>query len=269
MNIFENKTPDFPIGLAGDWHCDLAWAMHAIDEFEKRGIKYILHLGDFGIWGGPDGQKYTRRINKILESKNMKIFVTLGNHENYNLIEKHYLKNSEGLLVKNTEPNIHLFTRGFNWEWHGHRFMSFGGANSIDKMFRKKDKSWWEQEQITDSQIESLDSNLLVDVLFTHDSPFGVDMKFNHRSTSEWPKEALAYSNESRHQLKKVTDIVQPNLLFHGHYHMYLDETTLLRAPENAEYIVRSVCLDKEYTNQNMGLLNPETLEFRLLTSWN
>lgn len=268
MNIFENENPDFNIGIAGDWHGDLAWAMYAIEEFNKRGIKNIFHLGDFGIWGGPDGQKYTRKINKILESLDMRIYVTLGNHENYNLVDKHYPANDDGLLVKNTEPNILLFPRGFKWNWYQQTYMSFGGANSIDRMFRKKDKSWWEQEQITDDQIDSLNPNIGVNVLFTHDVPFGVDMKFNHRSAAEWPKEALEYSNESRHQLKKVTDIIQPQLLFHGHYHMFLDETTLLTTPENEEYILRSLCLDKEYTNQNLGQYNPATMDFSILSSW-
>jgi len=71
------------IGLAGDSHDNLPMIRKAVELFQKRRIKYILHLGDYiapfackewakfegeidGIFGNNDGEKVG--INKVLPS---------------------------------------------------------------------------------------------------------------------------------------------------------------------------------------------------------
>lgn len=288
INFLLDNPESIPesIGIAGDWHGNLGWALKAINEFHNRGIRHIFHLGDFCIMGGPDGMKFTRRINMLLEKLDMYIYVTLGNHENYNLYEKHYvMHDNNGISFKNGEPRILVFPRGYHWSWHDISYMSFGGANSIDKAYRHKN-SWWEQEQITDEQImESIGHP--VDVMFTHDVPYGVEMFKNHRDASNgWSKEDLEYASHSSHQLRRLTDIVRPSLMFHGHYHKWLNHSSRLyvddyhkdrklitddlkyKFSKRKDYLLQSVCLDKEYSNSNMVIYTPETMEYHILSSW-
>ena len=48
------------VGIAGDWHGDLGWALSMVSRFHKHKIDTILHLGDFGIWRCLHGDKYLR-----------------------------------------------------------------------------------------------------------------------------------------------------------------------------------------------------------------
>jgi hypothetical protein len=53
------------IAVAGDWHGNTAWAVRAVRRMAallpRDGPRVIVHLGDFGIWPGPEGPRGAAR----------------------------------------------------------------------------------------------------------------------------------------------------------------------------------------------------------------
>lgn len=255
------------VALAGDWHGKTIGATMSIEKIvEQSDAEVILHLGDYGVWGEASGRKYLFSVNKLLKKFDKVLFVTLGNHENYNLIEKfENVPGMPGCLYEPGNEHVVYFSRGFKWTWNDKKFMSFGGANSIDRRFRTVDKDWWAQEQISDADVAEGIKVGSVDVMLSHDAPYGSDILGSHRSVN-LGLDIEMYANESRKQLKRVTDVTQPSMLFHGHYHIYRDEMDVFRVTGEYEfYETRTICLDKELTNHNVGILNIDSLKFKIL----
>lgn len=257
------------IAVAGDWHGNSLGAEMSIERVvANSSAQVILHLGDFGLWGGNSGRKYFFYVNKILTKFDKYLFVTLGNHENYDMLSKFdEVPGMPGCVFSSDHDRIVFFSRSFDWTWNEHKFMSFGGANSIDRARRTEGKSWWEGERITDDDVLNGVKVGKVDVMFSHDSPYGVEISGSHRSAGNgWGFDEILYSDESRKQLKRVTDSARPAMLFHGHYHVFRDELDTLRVNGEYEfYETRSVCLNKELTNSNVGVLDTASLDFELL----
>lgn len=74
------------IALAGDWHGNTAWALRCLLHLASLGVREVFHLGDFGIWPGPGGRNYVLDLDACLASEAMTLFVTPGNHEDYDQI---------------------------------------------------------------------------------------------------------------------------------------------------------------------------------------
>jgi hypothetical protein len=134
------------IGLAGDWHHNLQWALFAIKHFNSYSITDIYHVGDFGIYSHTSGQHYLDAIQNICEDLGTRILITPGNHEDYDLINS--LPVGENGLQK-LRPNILLMPRGYRWEIDGRTFVSLGGAASITFTSQTAGVDWWPEEQIT------------------------------------------------------------------------------------------------------------------------
>lgn len=131
----------------------------------------------------------------------------------------HY--DEEGFIVSEMFSNIRLVPRTHEWVWNDRRFVSVGGANSIDKFVRLDIKAgWWEEEQITDEQVESVLSCDSPDYLICHDAPYSVARTMYGRGNSGFGVYAEAYSEESQKQLDRVVDKLSPSVLVCGHHHV-------------------------------------------------
>lgn len=263
LEVFGNVDT---VGVAGDWHMDTQGAINAIGKFNEAGIKVILHVGDFGVFGGPSGAKYLRHVNKLMVGFDMFIFVTLGNHEDYGKVSKFLpVEGMDGCVFMPDHERIIYFSRGFNWDWNGNRFMSVGGASSIDYKMRTVNQSWWAEEMISDEDVDSSIKAGKVDVMITHDVPYGVEM-FENKPSAVLTMDVQIYADKSRKQLKRITDVTQPKMLIHGHYHEYRNKMDEMRIDGEYEfYYTNHICLDREFSKFNTGTVNTETLEFRIL----
>lgn len=239
----EEKFTKKTLAFAGDWHGNTYWALRMLDAVSLENIEILYHLGDFGVWGGHDGSKYLLKIEKKLKEKNMLLVVTPGNHENYDMLERMGL-NDHGFIQRSDLPHIWFAPRGKHWEHAGLVFASLGGAGSIDKDLRVEGKTWWRQEEITESDIEKLIENNKqynkLDVLLTHEVPAGVPMG---EKNSNIPPEIVHYCYKQRMILRDGVDEVKPGMIIHGHWHRY------------NEYLIEGV--DKNYVTyetQTIGL---------------
>lgn len=259
-------SPNYSLlGVMGDVHGATGWTMSAIERFAELGITHILQLGDFGVWPGAGGEKFLRKVNGTLERHGMLMVVTLGNHEDYNRLDAklHTAVHDSSFSQLPGYDYILFAARGQHWNWDGVEYCSLGGANSIDKHTRARHRSWWPQESITLGDVYRTVEGGRADIMLTHDCPDGVPILSaleRHSDGAGWSPEALRYAQDSRTMLRHAVDTVQPELLLHGHYHVYADfEVELGVLGTDESYAMRSICLDMEHTQGNMAVLDPQS----------
>lgn len=234
------------IGVAGDWHGNRAWATACIRTLAAVGITELYHLGDLGIWPGREGRAYLNALEAELEVYGITMFVTPGNHEDYdqiNALEAVDRGHEMGEIQWFTDQ-IAVLPRGHRWERNGWSFVSLGGAPSVDRAWRQDGISWWAAEAITAADVAWVTGGGPADIMLAHDAPDtglgtpGVAQVLRSNPFG-FPADALAYAAEGRHLMTKAFLAVRPLLFMHGHYHLS-DETWI----EHFEHPTHVVSLD-------------------------
>jgi hypothetical protein len=217
------------VGFAGDWHGNTAWAGHCVGAFANAGISRVFHLGDFGLWPGEDGKRYLQGLHDACDAAELTLFVTLGNHEDYDRVSRMRTDDS-GWLYMDDYPLFRFAPRGHVWRSEGVLYASLGGAGSVDMRHRTPGKSWWPQEAITAEDVAALSANLeavgggRVDVMLTHDAPAGLIRRGMMPRPSWITEEVEAYCWQGRVLLAEACDIAQPRSLLHGHWHDWYED---------------------------------------------
>lgn len=242
------------IGVAGDWHANHRWAQDAIAAFRAAGITDIYHLGDLGLMGGREHiNAYLDLMSQALGDSVLN--VTLGNHEDWDWVRT--LTFTDGVAW--VRPNIALFERGHKFTVGSRTFLSVSGASSIDFMQRVLGESWWLGENITPDEADAIIDSLIpgeVDVMLCHDAPFGVPELDMQSVNSGWPVAAMRYAECSRRELTRIFDVAMPTQLWHGHWHQRIRSVQTINGVQTSFY-----GLDREYTQENLAVLDVETLE--------
>jgi hypothetical protein len=208
------------IYITGDTHGGIDIQKLASDKFlEGNNLTkddYLIISGDFGfIW--------TMDSKDIFWLKwfDKKKFTTLfidGNHENFDLLNKFPEENwNGGKIHRINESVIHLM-RGQVFSINGKKIFTFGGGESIDKMFREEGVSWWREEMPLAFEYEEGIKNLEM-------NNWDVDYVVTHTCTSR----NLNKINELYSTFKEVNelndyfDLVEDKLNFKhwyfGHFH--------------------------------------------------
>lgn len=207
------------IFITGDIHGEYDIHKFSSKQFtmQKRLTRsdYMIICGDFGLlW---DGSKSERWWLRWLEQKPWTTLFIDGNHENFDMLASYPVTEWNGTQVHQiTEHIIHL-CRGSVFELEGKRFFAFGGAESHDKIFRKKGISIWEQEMPNYHEmkrgrkaLEAVDWN--TDIVITHTLPQHLQLKL------------FGWDYYNRNELTDYFDEIDAklnfNLWFSGHYHM-------------------------------------------------
>lgn len=211
---------DTTIAVAGDWHGNEAWAVNTIRQIAAAGIRTVLHVGDFGLFRTPYSKRYLNTLEALCAELDVRIVITDGNHEDHDWrLELEAVNFGNPALIR---PHIWLLPRGYRWTHAGRTFLSFGGAPSIDFMFRPA-HSWWASEVVTELDVERAIAGGHVDVMIAHDAPEPATPKVDQIRASNpmgWPWKALAYAATGTHAMTRVYNGVLPKLFLHGHYHV-------------------------------------------------
>ena len=214
------REPNGNFLLAGDWHGSFSQADKVIRFAKECNLDTIFQVGDFGIWH--NDKPFLNQMQQLLKSFEIELYFIDGNHENFpRLYEKKILDDA----TRYVRDNITYIPRGYRWDWHGLSFLALGGAASIDRDHRIEGRSWWPEEYLTEEDILTAQSGGPVDVMITHDSPFGApnsitdDIMGQLQAVKYYGKDALQYCTIHRKLLQRVTDVTTPRMLIHGHYH--------------------------------------------------
>jgi len=208
------------IGVAGDWHGNMAWATRAVRKISALlpadGPRIIVHLGDFGIWPGPGGREYLSRLDAALTAAGAVLSFVDGNHEDFAQLAK--LQSGPDGRAQVSERIWHL-PRGYRWRWHGRDWLALGGAVSLDRAGRTAGADWWPEEEITWPQAASVIEAGPADVMVTHECPAGIAHVFPPVPPG-WSPDDLRRSEAHRGLLREVVLAVRPRWLMHGHLHL-------------------------------------------------
>lgn len=239
-------TESTPVAFAGDWHGNTEWAERCLNYLDEQAdVKTLIHLGDFGFMSNIAA--YLDAVHHRAQEANINIFVVPGNHEDYNWIESQ--SNDDNGLIHITN-RIHAYPRGHRFHINGVTFCAVGGAVSVDKRHRTTGKSWWPQEELTDSETETICRQGPVDVLLTHDAPYGAN-------TPKLPQEDFIrcvgahiaeQSEEHQRRVRKICNALQPRLLIHGHYHVRYSDDHIWKTDQGQEYAIKIEGLDCDET---------------------
>jgi predicted phosphodiesterase len=212
--------------IAGDTHGNLPHLRRElIPAAHENCADAIVQVGDFGYtW--PGRPERFELLHAALDEANLPLYWLDGNHDNYTDLKDRGIFDSD-----RPEPmtdRITYLPRSATWDWDGVKFMSLGGAISIDKARRLRGLSWWPEESLSYAQVERAMDVGKVDVLLTHDAPTGVRplQKYLDLESSRLGVgyKIDAESTAHREALRAVCNETQPELLIHGHYHhRYLD----------------------------------------------
>lgn len=235
MNFFKKLVPK-RIAVFGDWHGNTDWALKAIDRATStrygEGVDLLLHVGDFGYWIWNDDTtskewEYLEKLEKKLAEKNIELWWVDGNHEYFPGFQN-FLTMPDGR--KQVREHIYYLPRTYTWDWDGSKWMSLGGAVSVDRKWREKWVDWFPEEQITQTEEMKAKNMGKIDVMITHEAPPNETLRQfldSNGGKYMFPAEDLEESDNHSRRLGEIVDTIQPTHLYHGHYHRrYDDERT-------------------------------------------
>lgn len=243
-NLLAKAMPMDPkkIILAGDTHGDANAVKTLLEKARDTEADALFVLGDFGIWDHHDGGAFTDHVSRFANRYEIPVCFLPGNHDNYDLLfewEATKPRTSDGFYE--IKPGLFYSPRGHRWTWSGVRFLSLGGAYSVDKEWRvmgdqadlqraqmrrdrggvldKRDRylmstgqyTWWSQEEISEQEMRDAMKGGPVDVMLAHDKPRDAKPDWNRKDLEEcWP---------NQEKLQAVVNEVEPWLYVHGHLH--------------------------------------------------
>lgn len=141
-----------------------------------------------------------------------------GNHEHHDWIDLLYEDKTKMHVTHANDqvfPHIFYLPRGYRFELDGVKFMSYGGAFSVNRRDLTKFVSWFPQETIDLGHLRSL-SDEHVDVMLTHDAPTGA-FTFPYDDYSNMS----IVSKEARDALYLLVQKTTPSYCFAGHHHFH------------------------------------------------
>lgn len=257
------------IGLLGDVHGHADWTVYALSRLHEAGVELVIQLGDFGIW--PNGQRFYKKVEAACKVYNIDLIVVPGNHEDYDQIEALPF-DDDGYQI--LTPHVRLAVRGQRWEIGGRSFVAIGGGPSVDRTYRLErdhhgpNKSWWEQEAITQEDVDKTVAPGYADIVVAHDAPHirAIDKRISGNPMG-FRKGDLAYAEIGRQYMGQVLEGVRPELWLHGHYHFFVDDKLWNKTDGYDELtgsLTRVVGLNMEGSRESFAVLDLETMQIDL-----
>lgn len=201
--------------VAADWHGEEVHARRAIVCAALAGCDGVIQLGDFGIWPGAEGQMFLDEVEEALRETGLWLMFIDGNHEDFWQLYELPVAASG---LRPVRPGLFHIPRGTRWTWGDKTWLALGGATSLDKQHRKLGVSWWPEEAVTQEQARMVMDAGPADIMLTHDCPTGVDIP--GLNDSFWSPAGLREAIAHRKLMRAIVDVVQPEQLWHGHFHV-------------------------------------------------
>lgn len=199
----------------GDWHGVGSYAEKTLYRTDRTLDPDIyLHLGDFGFstYGN-----YSNRVDTVLKNLGKELWVTPGNHENYDLL-KSFPYDNRGL--QQVGEKLFVIPRGYSWEWNKVRFASLGGAYSIDRPWRTLGKTYWLEEEITEEDFQKTLQNEDFQVLLSHEAPFFPPGRGDDSLSYKLTRKEKRQSKKGRDKIARIIIEKNVKLNLHGHHHV-------------------------------------------------
>ena len=200
-----------------------------VHELDKEDT--LIVLGDFGFIWRLDTQDVMEELSEVAKKCPCQIAFLDGNHENFDRLYEYPVEEWNGGKIHRIAKNIIHLMRGQVFEIDGKTIFTFGGAISVDRVYRKEHISWWKEEMPTEEDLEEAKRNLErynneVDYIITHTC-----------DTSVFKDPAIYYFGNKFEIFSdnKMLDYFEQNVKYKhwyfGHYHFdyhFHDKKTVL-----------------------------------------
>ena len=177
----------------------------------------LFQTGDFGfIWNNSRDAKEKYWLDWF-DSKPWTTCFIDGNHENmHRLSDFPIIEWNGGKVHKISNKVIHLM-RGQIYTINNRKIFTFGGALSIDKEYRVKNVTWWEEEIPNNDEVKAANNNLAkcnykVDYILTHTCPSDLIYEI-------LPRNSTIYYDPTNKILDKFYETVDYTHWYFGHWH--------------------------------------------------
>lgn len=183
------------ITVIGDVHAKFGRLHNILEHIPSHHT--VIQVGDFGIWP---------HYREVLENGfSRPLYFIDGNHEYFPHL-------TELSAITELYPNLFYVPRGTYIELDGRKVLFLGGAESIDKEYRREYIDWFREESISYADTAKIDFSWEVDLMITHTPPYRTIYEIRGSDTPrEW--------NHSSVAVEAVwTNVGQPPLVC-GHLH--------------------------------------------------
>lgn len=145
------------------------------DELTKD--DYLIICGDVAVCGFSRSEE--KETREFLRNLPVTVLFCDGNHENFDELNSYCEEEWNGGKVHMIEPNIIHLMRGQVYEIGGRTFFVFGGAYSVDRKYRTRGATWFDEEIPSEDEYDEGWANLekvdfQVDYVITHTGPYDV-----------------------------------------------------------------------------------------------
>ena len=239
--------------LVGDTHANTRWLEQTVTRAAiAQDAELIIQLGDFGFWPGrPAGERFLDAARR----SPIPLWWIDGNHEHHDALATEVaraddLEGGRGIALGG---NLTYLPRGSRFALGGVSMFVCGGAQSIDRAYRKPGVDWFAAERISDDDVGRCAAEGHADIALTHDAPAGwrIPGLLDDNTLGAALRSELPACWSHRDQLERIIDVVTPQLLVHGHYH-----SGYARAVDRAWGAMQVVGLDCDGTAHSMALLD-------------
>ena len=213
------------IFVRGDVHGNFCELTDFIERFNLTEKDTIIVLGDMALYWRKDGKDAQEVLNMYEKYYNTYILWIDGNHENFDLIEQ--LPQLPGTPFKKCSNHVFYIPRGtiFNLNINGQNktCLACGGADSVDKFRRTKHLTWWEQETISDEDIDKCINNAKykhIDYVFTHTCPMSVFREYAIDLITLPGLDQSKVDHSSEEKLERLMNSIDFCRWHFGHYHV-------------------------------------------------
>lgn len=197
------------IYFLGDLHGDFAKLDVLRQQVEPDDV--IIQVGDFGF--------YPHTLaNLSLEGFPCKVFAIDGNHEDYPFLAE--LVNRDE--VSEFRPNMFYVPRGTVMEIEGQLIGFLGGACSVDISRRKPYGRWYEEETITEDELQRLVDAVgdrQLDVLVAHAAPPELIRRNFAPLSHEYWGLPVDWVDHSSNRVAEAISTLNPKKFVCGHMH--------------------------------------------------
>ena len=203
--------------ICGDVHgnfVDFSQKLHLLKMQHPLKHIYVFVCGDFGHW-----PKYD--FGTLVVPNDVAVYFCPGNHEDWDDLDEIAGMTNFGKTFKLANPcyegDVYFCDFGCVITVLGKSFMFCGGADSIDKAFRKEGVSWFPQEVITEADMEKLPRFTDVDIVISHTCPTELASKIKQCVNTFRGEKVNDPSND---KLSKILRDYKPKQWFFGHWHV-------------------------------------------------
>ena len=208
------------VDIMGDIHGDAAPLYYWATQYNHD---ILIIAGDFGfLFGNTNDLTICETFRKKFKHK--KVLIVPGNHDDYDQIYDLPQVTIYGAKAYKLSNNFFYIDRGEILNINNTTFLCISGADSIDKLWRfdyMKDnpgsKIWWQQEQITQSDIDNAlrncaKYNYKLDYVISHEVPI--------RAKAEILGNFRYSSANSATLLWDLANQIQFSMWYCGHLHL-------------------------------------------------